>query len=171
MTAHPNYPTDKLVIKYLLCGGAVGGLIMGALAMHNELRFADNLLDIVFGAVGLVLVFMLYGTMVGFPYVVVCTVLLQDIFMYHNGTREPFALQQTTAVAMLTCIGSALIVGAFALPRQPEKGGVEVGEWLRRMTFQAAFGVEQRLNLKSLSNAQPQSNVIPAQAGILAKFS
>lgn len=145
MTAHPNYPTDKLVIKYLLCGGAVGGLIMGALAMHNELRFADNLLDIVFGAVGLVLVFMLYGTMVGFPYVVVCTVLLQDIFMYHNGTREPFALQQTTAVAILTCIGSALIVGAFALPRQPEKGGVEVGEWLRRMTFQAAFGVSQAL--------------------------
>ncbi|MDO4657184.1 hypothetical protein [Kingella sp. (in: b-proteobacteria)] len=46
--------------------------------------------------------------------------LLQDIFMYHNGTREPFALQATTAVAMLTCIGSALIVGAFALPRQPE---------------------------------------------------
>ena len=86
MTAHPNYPTDKLVIKYLLCGGAVGGLIMGALAMHNELRFADNLLDIVFGAVGLVLVFMLYGTMVGVPYVVVHTVLLKYIFMYHNGT-------------------------------------------------------------------------------------
>ena len=43
MTAQPNYPTDKLVIKYLFCGGAVGGLIMGALAMHNELRFADNL--------------------------------------------------------------------------------------------------------------------------------
>lgn len=100
MTAQPDYPTDKLVIKYLLCGGAVGGLIMGALAMHNELRFADNLLDIVFGAVGLV----------------------QDIFMYHNGTRDPFALQQTTAVAMLACIGSALIVGVFALPRQPEKG-------------------------------------------------
>lgn len=115
MTAQPNYPTDKLVIKYLLCGGAVGGLIMDALAMHNELRFADNLLDIVFGAVGLV--FMLYGTMVG----AVCG-LLQDIFMYHNGTRDPFALQQNTAVAMLTCIGSALIVGAFALPRQSEKG-------------------------------------------------
>ena len=94
--------------------------------------------------------------MVGFPYVVVRTVLLaglpmkivntgsqpyrnlrdfahvlwvgavcgllQDIFMYHNGTREPFALQATTAVAMLTCIGSTLIVGAFALPRQPENG-------------------------------------------------
>ncbi|EEP66629.1 hypothetical protein GCWU000324_03030 [Kingella oralis ATCC 51147] len=39
------------------------------------------------------------------------------------------------------------------------------------MRFQAAFGVEQRLSLKSLSNAQPPSNVIPAQAGILAKFS
>ena len=63
MTAQPDYSTDKLVIKYLLCGGAVGGLIMGA----------------------------------------------------------------------------------FALPRQPEKGGVEVGEWLRRMTFQAAFGVSQTL--------------------------
>ena len=48
--------------------------------------------------------------------------LLQDIFMYHNGTREPFALQATTAVAMLTCIGSTLIMGAFALPRQPENG-------------------------------------------------
>ena len=57
MTTQPDYPTDKLVIKYPLCNGAVGGLIMGALAMHNELRFADNLLDIVFGAVGLVLVF------------------------------------------------------------------------------------------------------------------
>ena len=122
MTAQPNYPTDKLVIKHLLCGGAVGVLLMGALALHNELRFADNLLDIVFGAVGLVLVFMLYGTMVGVPYVVVHTVLPQDIFMYHNGTREPFALQQTIAVAMLTCIGSVLIVGVFALPRQPEKG-------------------------------------------------
>lgn len=57
---------------------------MGALAMHGELRFADNLLDIVFGAVGLVLVFMLYGTMVGFPYVVVCTVLLAWIKPYRN---------------------------------------------------------------------------------------
>jgi|GEM_PF-1959023 hypothetical protein len=36
MTAQPNYPTDKLVIKYLFCGGAVGGLIMGALAMHTS---------------------------------------------------------------------------------------------------------------------------------------
>ena len=61
MTTQPDYPTDKLVIKYPLCNGAVGGLIMGALAMHNELRFTDNLLDIVFGAVGLVLVFMVYG--------------------------------------------------------------------------------------------------------------
>ena len=105
MNAKSNYPTDKLVIKYLLCDGAVGGLIMGALAMHNELHLADNLR--------------------GFAHVLgvgaVCG-LLQDIFMYHNGTRDPFALQQTTAVAMLTCMGRALIVGAVALTRQPEKG-------------------------------------------------
>lgn len=36
MNAKSNYPTDKLVIKYLLCGGAVGGLIMGALAMPRQ---------------------------------------------------------------------------------------------------------------------------------------
>ena len=36
MNAQPDYPTDKLVIKYLLCGGAVGGLIMGALAMPRQ---------------------------------------------------------------------------------------------------------------------------------------
>ncbi|WP_325320388.1 DUF6636 domain-containing protein [Kingella oralis] len=36
MTAHPNYPTDKLVIKYLLCGGAVGGLIMGTFALPRQ---------------------------------------------------------------------------------------------------------------------------------------
>ena len=36
MTAHPNYPPDKLVIKYLLCGGAVGGLIMGTFALPRQ---------------------------------------------------------------------------------------------------------------------------------------
>ena len=37
MTAHPNYPTDKLVIKYLLCGGAVGGLRTCIHYLHKQI--------------------------------------------------------------------------------------------------------------------------------------